>query len=155
VAGQKRTVGGRAVHAEIDDFAAGSQWHGGDGADECIAIAGDGEGPTGEDGADGVGGGPSGASRAAPHAAGGHQQLCVVNRVDEEWCGQRHGVAIAGDIGIGDDGSCAKCGGRAGRGLRAQIDGDPRLVVDVPVVGSWDRWPRDRRSRRESAANPR
>ena len=135
VAGQKRTAGGGAVHAEIDDFAAGGQRHGGHGADERVAIAGDGRNSTGKDGADGVGRSPTGAGRAAPHAAGSHQQLSVVNRVDKEWCGQRHGVAIASHIGIADDGSCAKSGWHARLGLRAQIDGDPGLVVDVPVVG--------------------
>ncbi len=134
MAGQVGAVVGGAVHAEIDDFAAAAS---GMAAMERMSASPLQATPVAPLSRIGLMAllalQPHAVGRAAPHAAGPDQQLRGVERVDQKRRRRRHGVAVAAYIRIGHHRACAESGRRAGSGLRAQVDGDSRLVVHVPV----------------------
>ena len=85
-----RTVAGRAIHAEIDNLAAGGRGHGSHGADERVAIAGDGGG--------------------SPEGRTGLMALAEVQ--PERGAGPRHTRQVATSNCVSSTGSTRKVAGR-------------------------------------------
>ncbi len=160
MAGQRPVSIRRAVHAHINHFAACGQHsrdrqrHGRHRANHCVACAIIFSGHAVENVTDGVGRAPAHTvGRPAPYTAGSDQQLRAVEQVHKK--GRRrvrrlhgHAQPVPDHIrdrnrtgserrrraGIGRviEHGAERAGG-ASSGRRAQINGDSRLVVDVPV----------------------